>query len=150
MASLYPTAAMEDGESINLFRSFMVTEPFGRSPYSNQMGTLDLESMLATLQLSLEYFSKQERTRTVERIRLEMTRISIFHHRWSTALQDLVLLWQGLSWRNSGWFSLLEEVGWMLRECAVRTADAKTLVAVEWELLCRCKQDKGIRNFLIS
>lgn len=128
-----------DGGGNNILSTYICTEPLGRPPFASDHGSVDVQSILGTLQTSVDHFSKQDRLRTVERVWFEMARISMLHSKWSVALQILLPLWQDLSWRRSGWFVLLEEFDLMLRDCAQRTGDAESLVAVEWELLCRCK-----------
>ncbi len=40
-----------------------------------------------------------------------------------------------MSYRNEGWWDIVEEVGWALRAVAARTGDGGTVVAVDWELM---------------
>ena len=148
MANSHSTEAAQDGDtqSNNLLSTYICTEPFGRSPLVTESGSADVESILGALQLSMDFFSKQDRQRTVERIQLEIARISMLHSMWSAALQVLLPLWRNLSWRRSGWFALLAEVDWALRECARHIGDGRTLVTVEWELLCHCTHDRSYRS----
>lgn len=135
MAKIPPS----DGGENSILGTYICTEPLGRPPFATDHGPVDVQSLLGTLQTSVDYFSKLGRLRTVERVWFEMARLSMLHGKWSVALQILLPLWQDLSWRRSGWFVLLEKFDLMLRECARRTGDAQSLVAVEWELLCHRK-----------
>ena len=90
---------------------------------------------LEILRRSVEYFSKREQLRAVERLRYEIAQVYIGDKRWRDAIKILLPLWQTLSWRQEGWWNLLEEVDWALRECALHVGDGETLIAVEWELL---------------
>lgn len=93
---------------------------------------------LEILHRSVEYFSKREQFRTVERLQYETAQVHIENKDWGKAIQTLIPLWQTLSWRREGWWNLLEKADWALRECARFMLDDKTLITVEWELLCSC------------
>lgn len=54
---------------------------------------------------------------------------------WDDALKVLRPLWQTMSYRNEGWWDIVEEAGWALRAVAAQTGDGGTLVAVDWELM---------------
>lgn len=106
MASLIN--GMSDGDSHvnNILNSYIYKEPFGRSPLGKEHESADLDSRLGALQTSMDFFSKQGRSRTVERILFEMARVNMFNGRWSAALRVLLPLWRESSWRRSGWFAL--------------------------------------------
>ena len=59
----------------------------------------------------------------------------IENKQWGNAMQILVPLWQTLSWRQEGWWNLVEDIDRTLRQCARLIGDSETLIAVEWELL---------------
>ena len=106
MASL--TVGMRDGDSHvnNTLNTYIYKEPFGRSPFAQEQEPADLDSRLGALQTSMNYFSKQDRSRTVERILFEIARVNMHYGRWSAALHVLLPLWRESSWRRSGWFVL--------------------------------------------
>ena len=106
MASLID--GMSDGDShVNdILNSYIYKEPFGRSPSGKEQASADLDSRLEALQKSMDFFSKQGRSRTVERIWFEMARVNMLNGRWSAALHVLSPLWRESSWRRSGWFVL--------------------------------------------
>lgn len=123
----------------SIYRSYLCTEPFGRPPLDAEFGSVNLGRLLETLQLSTEYFSKQDRLRTAERLRLEMARLNMEDGEWKAALRILLPVWQRLSWRWEGWWDLVVEVDLALKDCALKVGDIETLIAVEWELLCGCR-----------
>lgn len=88
---------------------------------------------------SIDHFAGHRRTRTVERLRLEMARLNISNGEEKAAMQMLLPLWQDLSWRREGWYDLVAELDWVLRNCARLLNDEATVIAVEWELLCNRK-----------
>ena len=86
--------------------TYICTEPFRRPLGEKEQGSMDLESLLENLQTSLDYFSKQGRSRTVERVWLEIARAKTLHGKWREALQIILKQWRNISWRRSGWFVL--------------------------------------------
>ena len=140
MANLLSRAAGE----FSILKTYVCTEPFGRPHFAADYGDVDNQGIVSTLEKSIDYFSKQDRPRTVEWLYLEVARIYMLHSKWSEASQILLPLWRDLSWRRSGWFVLIEEVDQLLKECAQRTGDVETLVAVEWELLCGRRQARNL------
>ena len=130
-------ARVADDKSI--FSTYLCTEPFGRVQLASESGSASLERLLETLQMSTDYFSKQSQLRTVERLRMEMAWLNIENAEWNAGLSFLLPLWRGLSWRREGWWSLVAEVDWALRDCALYARDVELLISVEWELLCSCR-----------
>ena len=105
---------------------------------------------LEILRRSVEYFSKREQLRAVERLQYEIAQVYIQDTQWREAIQILLPLWQTLSWRREGWWHLLGEVDWALRECALHAGDGETLIAVEWELLSSCLGTRPERSHQFS
>lgn len=129
----------------NLFKTYVCTEPFGRPPFPADHDYVNNQEIVTTLEKSVDYFSNQDRSRTVEWLSFESAHISMLRGKWSAALQILLPLWRDLSWRRSGWFVLIEEVDQILKECAQQMGDVETLVAVEWELLC-CRRQSNTHH----
>jgi hypothetical protein len=40
-----------------------------------------------------------------------------------------------MTYRNEGWWDIVEEVAYALRNVAARTGDGGTIVSVDWELM---------------
>lgn len=98
---------------------------------------------LEKLKLSAESYSKQSRLRAVERLQLETARIYMEEKEWRNAIRILIPLWQTISWRQAGWWHLVEDIDWALNQCARNVGDAETLLAVEWELMNNCMWFQG-------
>lgn len=120
----------------SVYKSYLFSEPFGRSPLSTKQDSMNLDREMEAFEQSLDHFTRHGQHRTVERLRLEMGRLKMKHGEEKAALQILRSLWQGLSWRREGWWDLVAELDWILRDCARLLNDQPTIVAVEWELLC--------------
>ena len=123
----------------SLYDTFFCQEPGREDPFSVTSDPEDRTSLLEIYQKSVEYFAERKRIRTVERLQYEAALLHIQSKQWKRALKILVPLWQNLSWRQAGWWHLLEGVDLALRDCAREAGDADILVAVEWELLSNCR-----------
>ena len=120
---------MGDGNShLNgILDTYIYKEPFGRFPLGQEQESADVDSRLGALQTSTDYFAKQGRSRTVERVLFEMARVNMFYGRWSAALQVLLPLWRESSWRRSGWFTLYVHPG-VLSFAFLRSFNSKSML----------------------
>lgn len=91
--------------------------------------------VLSSLRSSIALLEQQKLLRSVQELKLELAKELIELQAWDDALRVLRPLWQGMSYRNEGWWDIVEEVCWTLRMVARRTSDRGTLVAVDWELM---------------
>lgn len=123
----------------SIYDTYLCKELSSRSPLPEKEPEENYETCLRTLQSSAGYFLKQDRIRAVERLQFETARVYMQEKQWGNALRVMRPLWQTLSWRQAGWWNLVEEVDWALRECARMVGDSDTLIAVEWELLSKCR-----------
>ena len=136
---------MDDGEyrstvsSIpRIYDTYLCRDPAGDVPLLINNGPDEYTALLRTLQRSADHFAEKDQTRSVERIQFEMVRLHMQNQQWQRAMRTLVPLWQTLSWRQAGWWDLLEEVAQSLKECARKVHDLEILLAVEWELMSGC------------
>ena len=127
----------------SIYDTYLCMELSSRSPLPEIESEDSYETRLRTLQSSAGYFLKQDRIRAVERLQFETARVFMQEKQWGNALRVMRPLWQTLSWRQAGWWHLVEEVDWALRECARMVGDVDTLIAVEWELLSKCRWHSG-------
>ncbi len=124
----------------SIYDTYLCKELLSRSPVLESESLASYETRLRILQSSSGYFLQQDRIRAVERLQLETARVYMQEQQWGNALRVMRPLWQTLSWRQAGWWLLVEEVGWALRECARMAGDGGTLIAVEWELLSNSRR----------
>ena len=116
--------------------SYLCKEPWERS---GSLSPIDQSffkfSDLDRLRSSLDFYSQKDRRKSVQYLQFEIAKLHLRDERWEDAYHVLLPLWRNSTWRRNGWWHLLSEVAWTLRECALRLKDYKTLLAVEWELL---------------
>ena len=122
----------------SVYSTYLCREPVGDVALLINSGPDEYTSLLRILQRSADHWAEKDQSRTVERLQLEIARLHMQNNQWQRGMRALIPLWQTLSWRQAGWWNMLEEVNWALKECAVNVRDAETLVAVEWELMNRC------------
>jgi len=91
--------------------------------------------VLSSLRSSIALLEQKKLLRSVQELKLELAKELIELQTWDDALRVLRPLWQSMSYRNEGWWDIVEEVGWTLRMLARRTGDRGTVVAVDWELM---------------
>ena len=123
----------------SVYDIYLCREPENAAAMLIRNGPDEYTALLRTLQRSADYFAERDHARAVERLQLEIARVHMQNKRWDRAARVLISLSQALSWRQAGWWVLLEEMDWALRECASRIGDLPILIAVEWELMCSCK-----------
>lgn len=122
----------------SIYDTYLCEEVLERHPLLRDSLLEDYGIRLRVLHSAANYFFNHNQFRAYERLQLEIAREHLRNEEWSSAIRVLTPLWQNLSWREAGWWRLVEEVDWTLRECARKLGDTEILVAVEWEQLSNC------------
>ncbi|KAK2807820.1 hypothetical protein FQN49_008772, partial [Arthroderma sp. PD_2] len=123
----------------NVYDTYQAPEPHNEYPVVDQPGANYSKQILGFLEGSIAEFAKRGQLRVVEKQKLDMAKEYARLESWTDAIQVLRPLWLLLSWREEGWWSLMEECGWLLRECAVRCGDFETVYRIDWELMNKSK-----------
>ncbi|KAJ6140785.1 hypothetical protein N7497_011678 [Penicillium chrysogenum] len=118
-----------------LYDTYLVPDAHAEAPQEGRTGFDHSGLILSTLKAAIEEFAKRDQTRKVESLSLEAAEEYMRIGSWSEAHGLLRPLWSTLSWRRSGWWHLMANFGWALRECALRMQDSETILRVDWELL---------------
>ncbi|PGH31314.1 hypothetical protein GX50_05909 [[Emmonsia] crescens] len=129
-----PTSSLSRSRS-TVYDTYLVPEPYNEYPMSDQPGLAHSKLILGFLETSTEEFSKRQQNRMVEQLKLKMAKEHMRIGQWKDALAILRPLWPQLSWRQNGWWELMEDFAWTLRECAFQAEDGETVLRVDWELL---------------
>jgi hypothetical protein len=93
------------------------------------------EETMGSLRESIAQFEQQKLVRSVQEAKLGLAKELIEIEAWDDALRILRPLWQTMTYRNEGWWDIVEEVAYALRNVAARTGDGGTIVSVDWELM---------------
>ncbi|KAL4809764.1 Gryzun, putative trafficking through golgi-domain-containing protein [Aspergillus unguis] len=118
-----------------LYDTYLAPETHIEAPQTGTGGFEHSALILDALKAALVEFSKRDQIRMAENLSLEIAEEHMRLGSWQEAYEILSSLWPKLSWRNSGWWYLMEKFGWALRECALRTQNSETILRVDWELL---------------
>lgn len=118
----------------HLYDSYLTLEPHVEHPLGDKPGYDYSSHIVGNLDAAVLHFSARNQLRSTESIELEIAKERMRSGFWDDAITILRPLWSNVAWREAGWWPLLGEVGWSLRECAIRTQDAELLLRVEWEL----------------
>jgi hypothetical protein len=118
-----------------IYDTYLAPEPYVEYPLSDQAGVSHCKLILGLLETSVQEFTKRRQIRMTERLKLTMAKEYMRIGLWNDALNILRPLWPALTWRRNGWWQLMEEFGWDLRECALRVQDWETVLHVDWELM---------------
>ncbi|KAG5293500.1 hypothetical protein I7I50_03927 [Histoplasma capsulatum G186AR] len=118
-----------------VYDNYLAPEPYNEYPISDHPGLAHSKLILGFLESSTEEFSKRQQNRIVEQLRLKMAKEHMRIGQWKDGLALIQPLWLQLSWRREGWWGLMEDFAWTLRECAVQAEDRETVLRVDWELM---------------
>ncbi|EDN04108.1 conserved hypothetical protein [Histoplasma mississippiense (nom. inval.)] len=118
-----------------VYDNYLAPEPYDEYPMSDHPGFAHSKLILGFLESSTEEFSKRQQNRIVEQLRLKMAKEHIRIGQWKDGLALIQPLWLQLSWRREGWWGLMEDFAWTLRECAIQAEDRETVLRVDWELM---------------
>src|SRR4029077_5307949 len=112
-----------------------VAAPYDEASHPRRAVVNHSQLILETLKASLAQFSRRQQNRKVEQLSLEIAKEYMRIGSWSEAHRILKPLWPQLTWRSAGWWELMEDFAWTLRECALNSQDNETVIRVDWELL---------------
>ncbi|ETN36635.1 uncharacterized protein HMPREF1541_08913 [Cyphellophora europaea CBS 101466] len=120
------------------YDSYLTLEPYQELPADGTTGFDYTEEILVSLDAAIEYFDKKGQVRMNELIQMKKASEFLNTQAWSQAVQILQPLWESPVWRKSGWWRLLECVGWALLDCANELQALELIVRLTWELANSC------------
>lgn len=121
----------------DMYDTYLCPEPYLESPLSRQKESDHSAMIIQMSETSKDHFHKRSQGRAVEQMKLQIAREYMRQAAWHDALKVSQELWLDLSWRRAGWWNLVEELGWAVRECACHVGDGGSVVSVDFELLNR-------------
>ncbi|KAF1994592.1 hypothetical protein P154DRAFT_526937 [Amniculicola lignicola CBS 123094] len=118
-----------------VYDQYLVPEPHMEAPSEGSSGTFEhWKDIVEKLAAAANEFDIREQRRKVEHLKWDISRTLLHAKQYAEAFGVLRPLWETMSWRREGWWSLASEVLWGLHECALRVHDPETFIATEWEL----------------
>ncbi|KAF2704509.1 hypothetical protein K504DRAFT_389801 [Pleomassaria siparia CBS 279.74] len=126
---------------------YLVPEPHQEVSMRGTTGGFEhWKDIIEKLNAAIGEFDARGQRRRVEQLQLEVSRTLLHVKRYDDAFKVLRPLWQSMTWRQEGWWSLASEVLWGLHECALRVREPATYVATEWELYAQVYSGKTRYN----
>jgi hypothetical protein len=118
-----------------IYDHYLVPEPHHEFPVSGVGGSFEhWKDISAKMNAAIAEFKARGQHRKVHQLQLEVARTMLHVKRFEDAFKVLRPLWESMTWRKEGWWSLASEVMWALHECALHVQDRESYVATEWEL----------------
>jgi trafficking protein particle complex subunit 11 len=117
----------------HLYDNYLAPEPHLEYPLDKKKGYDYSLEILDTIQTTARSFSQFHQNRFVEQLRLEEAKEHLSGKRWHDCLLIMRSIWPCLSWRKAGWWKMVVEAAWILREAAKQTGDGESLLRLEWE-----------------
>ena len=130
-------SASQTASKAYTYDTYLCPEPHEESPLHGRDGIDHSFLIINTLTKAINEFEQRKQSRLAQDLSLLSAQESLRRHASHDALRVLRPLWQNMSFRREGWWNIAEEVGWALREAAVRAGDGGTVIAVDWELMNR-------------
>jgi trafficking protein particle complex subunit 11 len=119
------------------YDTYLAPEPVAEVASDNGSGFDHTSLIIQTLTESLQHFAARDQVRKVESLSLEIAQFHIKAKQWHEAYDILKPLWPRLTWRQTGWWDLINEFAWAFRACAVELEDIDALIWIHWELLSK-------------
>ncbi|KAI9795781.1 MAG: hypothetical protein M1835_005225 [Candelina submexicana] len=117
------------------YDTYLCPEPHVEYPLPGQEGVDHSKLRRDVLTLAVRHFEQRSQRRFVDRLLLDIAREYSRSYRWKDSLNILRPLWENMTWRQDGWWSIVEEVDWLLCECASQCGDGESIIAVNLELM---------------
>lgn len=118
-----------------VYDNYLVPEPHLEFPVQGTPGGFEhWKDITGKLHAAIHEFEIRRQYRKVHQLQLEIARTLLHVKQFDEAFKVLRPLWETMSWRKEGFWSLSSEVLWGMHECALRVRHAETYVATEWEL----------------
>ena len=117
----------------HLYDQYLAFEPYDEHPVDGRTGYDYSAEILTCLQSAAISFDRHHQPRFAEKLRLEQAKEHLTQQNFGAAHDIMCSFWPGLSWRQSGWWRMVADAAWTLRQSAIETADIKTLLRLEWE-----------------
>ncbi|KIV88250.1 hypothetical protein PV10_07949 [Exophiala mesophila] len=89
--------------------------------------------IVATLDSAIEHFTERGQLRKSDLLKFEQAIEYVEMRSWAKAIQILQSLWETQSWREAGWWQLLQRVAWIILDCLANSRNLELEIRVLWE-----------------
>ncbi|KAL6251223.1 hypothetical protein RBB50_001431 [Rhinocladiella similis] len=118
----------------HLYDTYLALEPYREVPIDGSDGYDYSTSIISGLEEAVKHFSERGQLRKAEILQLELALEHVRSESWTVAIDTLQALWYNQQWRRSGWWKLLQKLGWALLDCVSHVQTPELHMQLSWEL----------------
>ncbi|EDO00549.1 hypothetical protein SS1G_14419 [Sclerotinia sclerotiorum 1980 UF-70] len=130
--------ASQIASRVYTYDTYLCPQPHEENPLPGRKGVDHANLIIDVLNKAIAEFQTRGQHRLVQELLFQCGKEHMRLEAWDDALRILRALWQKMTYRNEGWWVVVEEIAWTLRKAAAKVGDGGTVVAVDWELLHTC------------
>ncbi|ESZ91081.1 hypothetical protein SBOR_8544 [Sclerotinia borealis F-4128] len=130
--------ASQIASRVYTYDTYLCPQPHEENPLPGRKGVDHATLIIDVLNKAIAEFQIRGQDRLVQELLFQCGKEHMKREAWDDALRILRALWQKMTYRNEGWWVVVEEIAWTLRKAAAKVGDGGTVVAVDWELLHTC------------
>ncbi|KAJ8061361.1 hypothetical protein OCU04_010419 [Sclerotinia nivalis] len=130
--------ASQIASRVYTYDTYLCPQPHEENPLPGRKGVDHANLIIGVLNKAITEFQTRGQHRLVQELLFQCGKEHMRLEAWDDALRILRALWQKMTYRNEGWWVVVEEIAWTLRKAAAKVGDGGTVVAVDWELLHTC------------
>ncbi|KAM0146620.1 hypothetical protein ACHAPG_011043 [Botrytis cinerea] len=130
--------ASQIASRVYTYDTYLCPQPHEENPLPGRTGVDHASLVIDVLNKAIAEFQARGQHRLVQELLFQCGKEHMKREAWDDALRILRALWQKMTYRNEGWWVVVEEIAWTLRKAAAKVGDGGTVVAVDWELLHSC------------
>ncbi|KAF7860847.1 hypothetical protein EAF04_008365 [Stromatinia cepivora] len=130
--------ASQIASRVYTYDTYLCPQPHEENPLPGRKGVDHAKLIIDVLNKAITEFQTRGQHRLVQELLFQCGKEHMRLEAWDDALRILRALWQKMTYRNEGWWVVVEEIAWTLRKAAAKVGDGGTVVAVDWELLHTC------------
>ncbi|KIW38070.1 uncharacterized protein PV06_10039 [Exophiala oligosperma] len=126
----------------HLYDTYLALEPYREVPVDGSHGYDYSMSIISRLEQAIKHFSERGQLRKVDILQIELALEHVRSQSWTAAVETLQILWHNQQWRRSGWWKLLQKLGWALLDCLSHAQNSELHMKLSWELSCGIFESK--------
>ncbi|KAI9644479.1 hypothetical protein NHQ30_006500 [Ciborinia camelliae] len=130
--------ASQIASRVYTYDTYLCPQPHEENPLPGRKGVDHATLIIEVLNKAINEFQARGQYRLVQELLFQCGKEHMKREAWDDALRILRALWQKMTYRNEGWWVVVQEIAWALRKAAAKVGDGGTVVAVDWELLHTC------------
>lgn len=107
--------------------------PYSEAPVPRMASSTYGHEIITTLNAAIEHFTERGQLRKSDLLKFEQAIEYVAMESWADAIRILQSLWETQSWRDAGWWQLLQRVAWLMLDCLSNLRNLDLEIRVLWE-----------------